>query len=60
MEYISTRGGMKPAPYSAILLEGLATDGGLVVPETIPEVKLDLIEQWRGLSYAELATEVLS
>ena len=60
MEYISTRGGMTPAPYSAILLEGLATDGGLVVPESIPEVKLDLIEQWRGLSYAELATEVLS
>lgn len=60
MEYISTRGGMNPAPYSAILLEGLATDGGLVVPESIPEVKLELIEQWRGLSYAELATEVLS
>lgn len=59
MEYISTRGGMKPAPYSAILLEGLATDGGLVVPETIPQVSLDRIESWRGLSYPELATEIL-
>ena len=60
MEYISTRGGMSPAPYSATLLEGLATDGGLAVPETIPQLTLDRIESWRGLSYPELATEILS
>lgn len=60
MEYISTRGGMTPAPYSATLLEGLAPDGGLAVPETIPEITLDRIESWRSLSYAELATEILS
>ncbi|MBL3687682.1 threonine synthase [Leucobacter zeae] len=60
MKYISTRGGMEPAPYSAILLEGLATDGGLVVPETVPQVTPEQIESWRGLSYPELATEVLA
>lgn len=60
MEYISTRGGMNPAHFSATLLEGLATDGGLAVPEKMPEVKLDRIESWRSLSYAELATEILS
>lgn len=60
MEYISTRGGMTPAPFSATLLEGLATDGGLAVPETMPEITLDRIESWRSLSYAELATEILS
>ncbi|KAM9863742.1 threonine synthase [Leucobacter sp. BZR 635] len=60
MEYISTRGGMTPAPFSATLLEGLATDGGLAVPETMPEITLDRIETWRSLSYAELATEILS
>ncbi|GAA2846835.1 threonine synthase [Leucobacter komagatae] len=60
MEYISTRGGMSPAPFSATLLEGLATDGGLAVPETMPEITLDRIESWRSLSYAELATEILS
>ena len=59
MKYISTRGGMEPAPYSAILLEGLATDGGLVVPESIPQLDAERIESWRGLSYPELATEVL-
>ncbi|GAA1325639.1 threonine synthase [Leucobacter albus] len=60
MEYISTRGGMTPAPFSATLLEGLATDGGLAVPETMPEITRERIESWRSLSYAELATEILS
>ena len=60
MKYISTRGGMEPAPYSAILLEGLATDGGLVVPETLPQVTSAEIESWRSLSYPELAAEILS
>lgn len=59
MKYISTRGGMEPAPYSAILLEGLATDGGLVVPQTVPRLTAEQLEAWRSLSYPELATEVL-
>lgn len=59
MKYISTRGGMDAASYSAILLEGLATDGGLVVPETMPRVSAEQIEEWRALDYAELATEIL-
>jgi len=59
MKYISTRGGMAPQPFSDILLEGLAPDGGLAVPETIPQVSDDTLEQWRGLSYAELAGEIL-
>ncbi|RGE18837.1 threonine synthase [Leucobacter sp. wl10] len=60
MKYISTRGGMEPAPYSAILLEGLATDGGLVVPETVPRVSPERLEAWRALAYPELAAEILS
>ncbi|MCW2287515.1 L-threonine synthase [Leucobacter luti] len=60
MKYISTRGGMAPASYSEILLEGLATDGGLVVPETVPQLSSERIEAMRGLSYPELATEILS
>ncbi|MHA3725014.1 threonine synthase [Leucobacter sp. HY1910] len=59
MKYFSTRGGMTPASYGEILLEGLATDGGLVVPETVPTVSAAQIEAWRGLSYPALATEVL-
>jgi len=60
MKYISTRGGMRPVSFSEILLEGLARDGGLAVPESIPSVSAKQLEQWRSLSYAELATEILS
>ena len=59
MQFISTRGGMAPLPYSETLLEGLAPDGGLAVPETMPHVDAATLEAWRGLTYPELATEVL-
>lgn len=60
MNYISTRGGMAPQPFSDILLEGLAPDGGLAVPEQLPQISAETLESWRGLSYADLAFEVLS
>ncbi len=59
MQYISTRGGMQPQPFSETLLEGLAPDGGLAVPERMPQVDAATLESWRGLTYPELATEVL-
>src|SRR3546814_3349090 len=60
MKYLSTRGGMTPQPFSDILLEGLAPDGGLALPESLPEVSADTLEAWRKLSYADLATEILA
>lgn len=60
MKYVSTRGAMTPQPFSDILLEGLAPDGGLTVPQTLPQVSAATLAQWRGLSYADLAFEVLS
>lgn len=60
MKYISTRGGMPPQPFSDILLEGLATDGGLAVPEIYPLISEATLTKWRSLSYDELAFEVLS
>ena len=60
MRYISTRGGMEPLPFTRILLGGLAPDGGLVVPESIPQVDEAMLQQWRGQSYAELAFSILS
>ena len=44
MKYISTRGGMQPISYSEALLEGLAPDGGLAVPEAMPQLTLEQIE----------------
>ncbi len=60
MKYISTRGGMDPQGFSDILLEGLAPDGGLAVPETIPQVSAEQLESWRALPYHALAAEILS
>lgn len=51
---------MQPISYSEALLEGLAPDGGLAVPATMPEVTTAQLESWRGLGYADLATEVLA
>ena len=51
MKYISTRGGMHPQPFSDILLEGLAPDGGLAVPESVPQVSAGQLESWRKLPY---------
>lgn len=59
MQYVSTRGGMAPQPFSEILLEGLAPDGGLTVPETYPRIDAGELESWRDLDYRELAFEVI-
>ncbi|HSI56353.1 MAG TPA: threonine synthase [Ideonella sp.] len=60
MKYLSTRGDQTPRHFCEILLEGLAPDGGLYLPETYPHVSSETLAKWRGLSYAELAFEVLS
>lgn len=60
MKYISTRGGMEPQSFSDILLEGLAPDGGLAIPQSYPQISASQLEQWRSLSYDELAFEILS
>jgi threonine synthase len=59
MKYISTRGGGEPQEFCDILLGGLAPDGGLYLPEMYPRVT-DQLDEWRGLSYAELALRILS
>jgi threonine synthase len=60
MRYISTRGGMEPRSFSAILLDALAPDGGLAVPEAYPSFSRADLVRLRPLSYRELAFEVLS
>lgn len=59
MQFISTRGGMAPAGFTEVLLSGLAPDGGLTVPDSLPALTAATLESWRGLPYAELAIEVI-
>ncbi|MDO9360129.1 MAG: threonine synthase [Polaromonas sp.] len=60
MKYLSTRGHADRKRFCEILLEGLAPDGGLYLPESYPQVDAATLEKWRGLRYAELAFEILS
>jgi threonine synthase len=64
MQYISTRGDRTPKRFCDILLEGLAPDGGLYLPEHYPQVSDATLTAWRGVyhsqGYAALAFEILS
>jgi threonine synthase len=60
MRYVSTRGGGAPQTFGAILLEGLAPDGGLYVPEAVPQVGAADLAAMRAMSYAELAFALLA
>lgn len=60
MKYISTRGATAHKAFSEVLLMGLAPDGGLMLPEHYPHVSEQMLEAWRGLSYQDLAFEVMS
>jgi threonine synthase len=57
VRYVSTRGNAAPRSFSEILLEGLAPDGGLYVPEEFPRLEIGKL---RGLPYPELALQILS
>lgn len=59
MKYISTRGGIKPINFCEAVRMGLASDGGLIVPESIPNISKE-IDSWRGLNYREIAFKVMS
>ncbi len=58
MRYVSTRGQAPALDFAGVVLEGLAPDGGLYLPETWPS--LPDLATLRGLSYAEVAARVLT
>ncbi|MBU4396158.1 MAG: threonine synthase, partial [Proteobacteria bacterium] len=60
MQYISTRGGISPIPFTEAVMMGLAEDGGLLLPRTIPRIGSETYASWQDLSYPELAFEVMS
>jgi len=60
MLYVSTRGGARPQPFTEILLEGLAPDGGLFLPESFPKLGPAELAAMRGMSYPELAFAILA
>ena len=61
MKYISTRGAEAEGVSSAYAIKtGLASDGGLFMPESIPQINLEFIRELSALPYTERAAKILS
>lgn len=58
--YISTRGQAPALDFEGAVLAGLAADGGLYVPSEIPQLSMPEIAALRGLSYPDLAYNIIS
>jgi len=58
MHYISTRGGISPIPFKEAVMMGLATDGGLLLPEVLPKVTPESLNRWHSYSFQQLASEI--
>jgi len=58
MKYISTRGKCAPVDFETAVMSGLAPDGGLFLPERIPDARRKM-KGWGRLAYPELAFEII-
>jgi len=60
MKYLSTRGGVEPIGFAEAVMMGLGTDGGLLVPERLPELAPETLREWSGLRFQDLAVQVIA
>jgi len=58
MRYVSTRGGVSDLSFCDAVMMGLASDGGLLVPAEIPDIR-DQLSELSSLSYTEIAGRVM-
>ncbi len=58
MKYLSTRGGVKDLEFKQTVFEGLAPDGGLILPEYVPVLSDKDLKRLSKLTYVELALEI--
>ena len=59
MKYESTNGVVKGASFQDVMLSGYADDGGMFLPECIPEISLEELRRFSALTYAELCKEIV-
>ena len=59
MKFISTRGRSEPVSFSEAVALGLAPDGGLFLPEELPDIS-SLLPGWENLPYDELTLRFIS
>jgi threonine synthase len=60
LKYISTRGDSPPLDFEGVLLSGLASDGGLYLPETWPQFSANDIRAMAALDYPELTARIMA
>ena len=60
MRYVSTRGQAPVLDFEGVTLAGLASDGGLYLPEAWPQFSADEIRAMRGLPYPDLAVRIMA
>jgi threonine synthase len=60
MRYVSTRANAPELSFEEVVLAGLASDGGLYVPASIPQLSAEEISALRGLAYDDLAYAIIS
>ncbi len=60
MHYVSTRGGCRPVSSAEAIKTGIAPDGGLFVPVSLPKVNNNLLQAMRQMDYCGRASEILS
>ncbi|KKZ61428.1 threonine synthase [[Emmonsia] crescens] len=58
--YLSTRGSSYGLSFEDVVLKGLAPDGGLFIPEAIPQLPEGWETKWRDYTFQQLAFEILS
>ncbi|MTI11948.1 threonine synthase [Sansalvadorimonas verongulae] len=59
MKYISTRGQAPALGFEDVMLAGLASDGGLYIPESLPHFSAEEVSQLVELDYPDLAVEIM-
>ncbi|KAG0201963.1 threonine synthase [Mortierella sp. GBA30] len=60
MHYKSTRGKATNYTFEQAVLAGLSPDGGLFIPQLIPQAPSNFLTKWASLSFQDLALEILS
>lgn len=60
MDYVSTRGSVDGVSFRSVVLSGLAPDGGLYVPQSLPQFSGEEIASWSWLPFDQLAYRVIA
>ncbi|KAI9478550.1 MAG: threonine synthase [Benjaminiella poitrasii] len=60
MKYRSTRGQAKDYSFEEAIMTGLSPDGGLFIPQSIPQLPANWRQEWANYSFQQLAVEILS